>query len=354
MNAAPVVFRDPSTMPAPGYTDGKNIYVADNLSRKERDVVIRHEQGHIWLWHFRRRKLAEVHFGDKFAPESWVLAQELEIARVLYRPEDERVVTAPRSRLNGGVLADTGNVPPKLLTVEEIYDWLVANAEPAEAACNCCRPGQGDEADPQDGEPYDIPSLVADAIQAAKEYDQAQKSSQLTTDVAKSLASPKPPSLASELDAVLRTRVVRERSFRRPSRRPSNGYIVRGAISTPRPPRITVYVDRSGSFDPSKTKLATERLHQILARYGASIRFDTFFFGDNRISQTDPGSGSGNTPYQLVVDQINAEQAEMAIVITDDDSADGITPVFDARRMTVMACGSDRTSLAKVAGCREV
>ena len=81
-----------------------------------------------------------------------------------------------------------------------------------------------------------------------------------------------------------------------------------------------VYVDRSGSFDASKTALAEKTLKDILQVYRANVDRDVLYFSD-RVFKYDSRDIGGGTSYESVWDSIVKDPAEVAVVITDSDPA---------------------------------
>lgn len=347
LTAAPVVRQPMDVIGAPGKTDFVRIYIASELNRDEYRTTLRHEQAHVWAGHNRRRP-------HDAKAELWVIACEMEIARTIYDDRDLANISAPRSRLAGGYVPDSlDDLPDNVVLAEEIYEWLLNQPDheiPLQMKCCAC---QCESADGHDDE-----KIYVSAVQAAREQldsDEISKESQIAAASAYALARNRPPSLTSAVDAALRVRIEREKSHRRPSRRHGGcDVILPGSISIPRPPLVEIFVDRSGSFTSEKTSAAEKELKALLARYGATIRADVWFFGNGRLVATDPGGG-GNTPYGLVAQHIAASSPKLAIVITDDDPVDSAIPKAD--RSTTVLCvpiGCQRTSLARALGARDV
>ncbi|WP_439684835.1 IrrE N-terminal-like domain-containing protein [Cupriavidus oxalaticus] len=342
LTAAPVVRQPMQVIGAPGMTDFTRIYIASELNKPEYRTTLRHEQGHVWARHNARRpKDARI--------DLWRIACEMEIARTIYDERDIANITAPRSRLAGGYLPDTlQGLPEDIVLAEDIYEWLLSQPEQQHPAvsCGCSCDGTHGETDEQvDGQ---------SAAQAAREQldaDETARESQVAAAAAYAAIRNRAPSLTEAVDAALRVRVERERSYRRPSRRHmDNDVVMPGAISIPRPPLVEIFVDRSGSFTPEKTAAAERQLSALLSRYGATIRADVWFFGNGRLVDVDPGGG-GDTPYELVAHHLRATQPKLAVVITDNDPVS--SDVGHADRSIKLVCvpiGCSHTNLAKAMG----
>lgn len=346
LTAAPIIRRHADIMPARAYTDFVKIYIDEALSEAEENVAIRHEQAHIWCEHNLRSR--------KYRDDSlWRVACEIEIARNIYTPEDIAVISRPRSRLHGGYLPSSINeLPEGLLLAEEIYDWLINNPDKLpqqQTLCGCAC--DGDEKT-DEGEVRDVQSLVG-SVKDAIDKKSVQKQSQEKLNAKIDAVKYKQPSLVDELDALLRHRVVRERSYRRPSRRSQDVSIIeKGLYSSQKRPLIEVFVDRSGSFCSAKTAAAESVLKLVLAKYNIQIKYDVFFFGNDKLSASDFGGG-GNTPYRLIVEHIENTQPKIALVITDDDGAESA----NVRAKTNIMClpiGARSTKFAVAVGGKDV
>lgn len=343
LTAAPVVRQPMDVIGAPGKTDFVRIYIASELNKPEYRTTLRHEQAHVWARHNKRRPAdAQV--------DIWRIACEMEIARTIYDDQDVWNINAPRSRLAGGYLPDTiDGLPPGIVLAEDIYDWLIEHPDQQPSKTMICSCDCSSDAD-DDGENVD----GADAAQAARarlDSDEEVKESQIAAAAAYAAIRYRPPTLTDEVDAALRARVERERSHRRPSRRHAEGDVLMpGAISTPRPPLVEIFVDRSGSFTPSKTATAEHHLRALLLRYGATIRADVWFFGNGKLTELDPGGG-GDTPYHLIADHLAKTRPKLAVVITDDDPVPSdIKSVDRYTRILCIPIGCSQTSLAHAVG----
>ena len=340
--AAPVVRKNKAEIGACGMTDFGYIYVDDSLSDAEYRTVVRHEQTHIWARHNTRQpcngKMAE-----------WIIATEMEIARNIYDEEDIATITAPRSRLKGSFLPDSiADLPPDLLGAEEIYQWLIDHPRPRCVVSLCKCQNSEDEEATSPGEPVDIEEIRA----AINKQDKGEKS-KIAAQTAYEALKSRPPSLTACIDAALRVRVVPEPSYRRPSRRQTPGIILKGTVSTPRPPHVEIFVDRSGSFTPEKTAEAEELLTHLLERYRASIVHDVWYFGGGSL-RADGSLHGGDTPYHLVVEHLLRSRPKLAVVITDDDPCGQLPKLPRGITTLCIPVGAARTTLAAVIGAREM
>lgn len=345
LTAAPIVRQPMKVIGAPGKTDFTRIYIAAELNKPEYRTTLRHEQAHIWAGHNRRRpKDARI--------DLWRIACEMEIARTIYDDKDVANILAPRSRLEGGYLADSlDGLPSDVVLAEDIYEWLLNQPEQQQQMqmkCCGCSCDRGEEE--INGEPVDANAL-AQAARERLDADENTQESQIAAASAYASIKNRPPSLTEAVDAALRTRVERERTHRRPSRRDTgNGVLMPGALSLPRPPLVEIFVDRSASFTPEKTAEAEKKLRELLARYGATIRADVWFFGAGRLVSVDPGGG-GDTPYDLISKHLALSMPKLAIVITDDDPAGSeVNRVDNQTKLLCVPIGCNKTSLASVIG----
>lgn len=312
LTAAPIVRKPLEEIGYPGMTDFTRIYIASELNKPEYRTTLRHEQAHVWARHNARTPKDCRH-------DLWKVACEMEIARTIYDEQDIQNITAPRSRLTGGYLPDTyKDLPLDVVLAEDIYQWLLDNPEQqpqtVKMCCSCCSSGE------QSGEsaaPADIGVLKA--AREKLDAEENAKAAQAAVASAYALAKNRPPTLTDEVDAALRSRVTREKSYRRPSRRHQDSNILAAAaVSIPHPPLVEIFVDRSGSFTPEKTAHAEQQLRSLLQRYGATIRADVWFFGGGKLAPKDPGGG-GDTPYHLISQHLQKTTPKLAIIITDDD-----------------------------------
>lgn len=333
--------------PSIGYTDFRFVYLSWSLSGDEYDTAFIHEAGHIWLQHQYRGKKLQASDGNQFDVQCWLLATDMEIARHLYTPDDERIITRPRSALNGGITSEHTSKYPHCVYAEDYYAELKKEKD-TKPKCTCHQ----EEGETQDEEPQTVDSLIE---QAKKEVSEMQNKKQLKQAQKKSDSfRPPKPSLASEIDRHLgRTKVIRASSYKRPPRRESSDFIKKGVASTLQTPRMTLYVDRSGSFDATKTATATNLIEKILLKYRGRINHDVIYFNDTLLAK-DPLNGSGGTNYNAVIDNIIRDRARLSIIITDDDSytrPDGLAKI---PATIVIPVGTKRTNIARVLNLQEL
>jgi len=344
LTAAPIVRQPMDIIGAPGKTDFVRIFIASELNRDEYRTTLRHEQAHVWAGHNRRRP-------RNARADLWQIACEMEIARTIYDQRDLGIINAPRSRLAGGYLPDSlDDLPSGVVLAEEIYEWLLEqpeNERPLRKCCACSCENTGVEGEQESG------SAAPARVRGQLDADEAARESQIAVACAYASLKNRAPSLTEAVDAALRVRVEREKSYRRPSRRHSGDTIPHGAISTPRPPLVEIFIDRSGSFTPEKTAAAEQQLAILLSRYGATIRSDVWFFGNGKLTAADPGGG-GDTPYPLIAEHLVRSIPKLAVVITDDDPADAVRVVDRHTTVLCVPIGCRSTSLAKAIGGRDV
>jgi hypothetical protein len=350
LTAAPVVRQPMSVIGAPGKTDFSRIYIASELNTPEYRTTLRHEQAHVWARHNSR------HPKDLKRPDLWITACEMEIARTIYDERDIENINAPRSRLAGGYLPGSiEGLPKATVTAEAIYDWLLRQPEAApkmKCMCSVHFP-EGDESSGQVSQ-----EEASDLAQEAREQldaDEVSKASQAAVGNAYASILSRPPTLTEAVDAALRVRIERERSHRRPSRRHgADSILMPGSISTPRPPLVEIFVDRSGSFSPEKTAKSEFHLRELLSRYGATIRSDVWFFGSGMLTDRDSHKG-GDTPYHLISAHLAKTTPKLAIVITDDDPVSkDVTQVVKGIGVVCIPVGCSKTNLAGALGGRDV
>ena len=340
----PVIDFD-GVVPSVAYTDYSAVYVSTSLSGAQRDTALKHEHGHIWLQHRTRGgNLREV--TPDFDARRWNIAADMEIAKHLYDAQDLEAIAAPRSSLAGGITQEHCAKYPQCSYAEEFYENLVNESE--EASHDGEANGElapGDLA-------QEVEAIVAGALEELKDLQgrQEQMRRQKTLD---NFLPPR-PSFASLLDRHLgRAKRSRTATYRRPSRLPSSDLIKKGVTSALKSPALTVFVDRSGSFSPSKTAQSLKTLHECLLKYRGRVECDVLYFAD-RLMTADPGRGGGGTNYQCVVDQIARDRAKLAVVITDDDSSSGVQVPRDLPNVVVVAVGCASTSLSKTLRVPEV
>lgn len=342
--AAPIIRQPQDVIGAPGKTDFVHIFLAEELNGREYRTTLRHEQAHVWARHNCRRPL-------QVDAKLWIIACEMEIARTIYDDIDLDTIMTPRSRLAGGYLPDSiQELPNDVVLAEDIYAWLLQNPDVkcTSEPCSCDMHIMDEDGSEKVESPSQLIASAREALDDIEVKSSAQnKISKSMEDIAR-----RPPSLIEAVDAALRVRIERERSYRRPSRRENHGGLLYvGAISTPRPPLVEIFIDRSGSFSPEKTREAEQSLELLLRRYKASIRQDVWFFGDGRLSSTDI-PGGGNTPYGLIVNHVIQSSPKMIIVITDDDPVGDLVTSRIPKNVSILCVpiGCAHTQLARALG----
>lgn len=352
--AAKVIFLSRSVMPAPAFTDHLRIFIAEEANSREREILIAHEQAHIWLNHHTRK--AHDFSQDSFSKALWDFSLELEIARNIYTPEDEDEIKKPFTILSGGVVRNTvPDLPEELIMAEDIYKWLQKNPDkqPAyEKFCSC--PAHEHDESEEGTEEQEISVEEIDQIkEAIEEYRDTMRSRE---QVDRAHITRKIPSLASDIDYILRSRKIRNRTYARPSRRSCDPFILKGRKKRKKAPRVEIFVDRSGSMSGEKTGASVEKLKTILRKYGASIRNDVFYFSDEKIYDHDiPPRGSN--PYPLVMEHLERTRPKIAVILTDYDtsSTEGLKPL--SHRETEILCVpvcAKRTAISDLIGAKDV
>jgi predicted metal-dependent peptidase len=344
------------TSPSIGYTDFTNVYISTSVVREdERTVLLLHENSHIWLDHFTRYKTKNaVSWVNRTL---WNIACDMEIAIHMYTDADERVINGPRSMLAGGITKKDAEKYAPAMYAEELYDKLLDETEQKiqELVEKLLDSANEEFLTEDDGEtPQELSEIEKEVlVRAAKQLrdeqanaDDIQKSKKQAQKSVDGFTPPR-PSAGSLIDRHLgRSAVTRVASYRRPSRRQSQSQFLRkGIASAPKSPRLTLYVDRSGSFSADKTAQSVDVVMQLLTKYRGRVEHDVIYFND-ALMKTDPGNGSGGTNYQPVVDNICADRAQLSIIITDSDSAAGLSVPHDLPPIFVIPVGCKKTSLA--------
>lgn len=355
------VIRFPGISPSVGYTDFRKVYISECVTDRDQYATLhKHECGHVWLQHLGRMLQMRQSERDQFDSRRWNQAADLEIALHLYDQSDDGAITQPRSWLATGIRKSDATGYPDCEFAEEFYEALVDKPLSRDSHDGESNDGESNEGDGEgegaielSGE--DLREIVAAAKGAAKEIAKSLQSAWREMDInAESKAFRPRPSLASEIDKRIgRPALARVASYRRPNRRESE-FFKKGVISVARTPRLSVYVDRSGSFDATKTESATVALSKVLQKYRGRVEKDAWFFNDCVLVK-DPLTGGGGTNYKAVVQHIVDMCPEVAIIITDDDPCDQSVAkiLLDSKCKTsiiVCAVGVQRTNIAKVIG----
>jgi len=330
---------------APAKTDFVRIYIDTDVSDVEYQVLLKHEQSHIWLEHNKR-------YVKGMKRKEWEVATEMEIARNIYTQDDIDVIKAPMSMISGGYVPDSiPEMPRDIILAEQIYDWLINNKKECEDSKTCdCSDHKNEGADEamQQEAVQALIEKTKELIEAAIRSKVAQKS---LLDNLSEIKTRK-PTLVSEMDSILRKRHERERTYRRAARSSSEGLIMKGRMTFARPPFVEIFIDRSGSFTPEKTANAQKALTDILAKYNSSVRNDVWFFGSGRISSKD--FSGGDTPYHLIIEHIKKTNPKIAVVVTDDDSCCDFTDLPENTKILVVPIHCNETEFSKKTGGIEV
>jgi len=336
--------------PAIAYTDFSAIYLSTLLFGAELEVCRIHELSHIWLQHQVRgasmiKKKAKVNF------YLWNIVCDLEIAKYIYTKEHNFCILKPESIIKKGIVTEHLK-DFKGEYAEDFYEELLLNEENSYSSLDA---GGNIFSGEDPTEELDLESVKASAIDELKKHIENEEKVKAQDTLARSIKNFKPqkPSLTSEIDKIFgRNKVVRIDSYRRPSRIENSDYLLKGRTSRKKQSKITVYVDRSGSFSPDKTQAATDTMTKVLQKYRGKVTKDTVFF-NNDLYYKDPGCGAGGTNYRAVFDDINVNGSEANIVITDDDSCERFE-VKCKNNVLVIPIGCTRTSFAQKVGAKEV
>ena len=310
--------------PSIGYTDQRFVYISVEVPEHERETLIKHEKCHMWLRHdLRRPQNAEVY--------QWMVACDIEIALNIYNAEDEAIIHNPNNVLYGGITRknlekNLPNLPKNLRYAEEIYDWLIENSESIDYPQ---RKSQSDEIqDRKDGEEteaaYELVEAALEEIKKDIEKLEAQRKIKTQKHEAQGETKKRKHSLAGLLEPTIKKHfaLARKSSYKRPSRRESD-FIKKGTTTVRRTPHIFIYLDRSGSFDATKTSDANGKIKKILSKYRHTVSNSVFYFNDT-ILDHDTKKGDGGTNYKAVVNHIIDNAPQIAIVITDDDHCEDL------------------------------
>ena len=348
-------------VPSIAYTDFSCIYLSWLLKGGELEVARAHELAHIWLQH-QQRKTRFAESLESIDHYCWNIAADLEIAKYIYTDYHNSQITKPRSLLAGGITSEHVK-PYKGEYAEEFYMELMEKKEEEEEKGNSFdadgnqwgeEEEGGDEKSSSSSPAIDVSDVVEQAIKNAVEQAAKEVKAQQTIQLHKVVEDFKPPkpSLASEIDkAVGRNKLVRISSYKRPNRRESD-FLLKGKVSKRKAAKITLYVDRSGSFDATKTMAATSKVSEVMRKYRGKIDRDVIYF-NNTLLTIDPINGGGGTNYRAVADDIRRNSSDLSIVITDDDGCESLD--FKVKtKVLVIPVGCTTTNFAKEIGAVEV
>lgn len=363
-------------MPAPAFTDANNIYICKEAREHEFNLLYKHEAGHIFLEHHLRRpknKSARKH------DDKWKLACELEIARNIYEEKDIELIKRPFSVLSGSVCPDTvKDLPEDLKIAEHIYKWLIKNQKEKQED-KCCatlkiqqhekdekqeqqKGKEGQEEQEGQEEKEQQKELSEEEIKKIKDFiEKATKELKVSLNninkvnyPIKTIKTSIKPSLASEIDYILRSKNKRQRTYARESRVKSELFLLKGRKTIKKSPQIEIFVDRSGSFQGYRTQKSLEVIKDILKKYNVKVRTDFFYFSNGKLYNKDVPANGGN-PYPLVMNHLEQSRPKIAIILTDDDQEGDLKPL--SHKHTKIICvpiGVSHTSIARMIGAKDV
>lgn len=351
------VVRFPGVFPSVGYTDFRKVYISESVTPRDQYATLhKHECGHIWLQHLGRMSSLREGEGKAFDFKRWNQAADLEIALYLYDQEDDDAIMQPRSWLARGIRRLDALKYTGCEFAEQFYKALAD--KPLEQDSHDGYANEDNETqlgDPVSISEAEIKELIQVARELMEESAQGMQRAWQEMDINAASKEFRPrPSLASEIDkCVGRPALARVKSYRRPDRREGD-FFKKGVVSVPKTARLSVYVDRSGSFDANKTAAATTALAKVLQKYRGQVEKDAWFFNDSVLVK-DPRSGGGGTNYGAVVKHIASTNPEVAVIITDDDPCDSsvssiLTSSKCKTRVIVFAVGASQTNIAKALG----
>lgn len=331
-----------------GYTDFVKIYLNRRITGKYLEVLRIHECSHIWLQHNIRAQ----HI-DNLNVHIWNVACDLEIAKHIYSTSEDSIINSVRSPLKGGITHVECQEFPDCKFAEQYYLELLKK-EVCFKNINIDMTSENLNAIiiPCDKAPVNelIISETKEKIkQLRRQGDQIVQQNTVNNFQAPS------PSLASELDAIRRSRTLisRVKSFKRPNRKEfiSEEFFKKGFRNVLKQALVTLYVDRSGSFSAEKTHQANIKVKLLLLKYRGILNLDTIFFNDS-LKKMDPLVGGGGTNYKDVVDHINHSESSLSIIITDDDRSESC--LVTTKKIIIYPIGCSTTHLAKILKVKEV
>lgn len=338
-------------LPSIAYTDFSKIYLSWILSGGELETARIHEKSHIWLQHqcrlanlFSRLKYVNLHL--------WNLATDLEIAKYIYSEDDNYNIKKPRSFLSGGITTDLLN-DFKGEYAEDFYEELL-NKQTLSSLSFDALGNMFSELDIAEQTVVEVSKVVESIARKVKEYKEGIKTKEEKDRLQEKILNFKPlkPSLASEIDSEFRRfKITKVSSYKRPNRQENKDFLFKGRASVRKNAKLTLYVDRSGSFSANKTNVATQRISEILLKYRGRLQNDVIYFNDTLYTE-DPRSGSGGTNYKAVFDNILETNPEIAVVITDDDFCIDFTDRLKSK-VIVIPVGCSHTVFASKVGAIE-
>jgi len=332
------------------YTDFTAIYLSSYLIGKDLEIARRHELSHIWLQHNTRGGAIKKSYG-KVNIKILNIAMDMEIAKHIYTVEDEEAFSLPRSLLRDGITKKHCMEFPKCIYMEDFYAELIKNQKKIlENIILDVGINELVQAENKINSSEIIDNAKNELKKDKRKFERDKNLQSLQSRIKQFKVK---PSLGSEIDRYLgRYARTVTHSYSRPNRRDSE-FIQKGYAVKLRSPRLVVYLDRSGSFDNSKTLSANRELTRLLVKYRGRIKRDILYFNDYLL-EVDPINGSGGTNYQVVVDDLVKQRASLAVIITDNDSADGLIMNTKIPKTLVVCIGCDSSDIARKLNCQEL
>lgn len=337
--------------PAVGWTDFVRVHV---LRRAQNEVtLLRHEAAHVLLRHGSRIKAMRKKWPEA-TPMQINAATDAEIALCIYDDEDEAAIAAPRSPLAGGITRHTvekwdwwidGGQPDG---AEEILELMLQQPDEMPLADNFDdhMMADADDADDNADDCPDPETLRQAAAEAADDDRNERRQQQMQDQAAKSVKRHTPAPLSGRQQLVRALENIASHCYfsaRRAKRWTAAGAPRKRLRHIPAAPRVSIYVDRSGSFTPAKTDAAEQAVKKLAMTKG--LKAKPYYFSDSVFTGT-VGAGGG-TNYAAVMRDINDTMPELAIVITDDDMCGDVLPAPVASQLFVVPIGCDATQFAK-------
>ena len=335
------------------YTDFTAIYLSRYLLDKDLVVTRKHELSHIWLQHNTRGQAVK----DLYKEVDMLIlniAADMEIAKHIYTIEDEEVFSYPRTLLGNCIKKQDCMKYPDCVYMEDFYAELIKDKENIKNELGKILSDIREEDLEQAKVKIDVSEVVDNAKKELQEdAEKTQRDRNLQKLQSRVNQFKIKPSLGSEIDRYLgRYARTTTRSYKRPNRRDSD-FMQKGYAVQLKSPRLVVYQDRSGSFDATKTLSANKELSRLLAKYRGRVKRDVLYFNDD-LFEADPINGSGGTNYQVVVDDLLKQKSNLAIIITDNDSADGLIINKKIPKVLVVCVGCDSSDIARKLNCQEL
>jgi len=331
-----------SSGPAPAWTKHGVIYIKESASPAERKVLLRHELGHILYRHTEQAEKLKHH------PELSNIAGDGEIAISLYDQDDLDVMNAPRSMLKNAITPEwVEKNAPGCATYVEIYDHLKKNSIEIDVPAFC---KMSQEASSQNSSKRSNGSITPREVKEILKKLESSLEQQATYKQAETRRAVAPRrGIEDAFTEIATEALARIPSYRRPARRGDDSFLRKGKSVKLTRPKVTVYVDRSGSFTPEKTADAEKALTDLAERYSAIVDMDTFRFSDCVYRGESNTLGGRGTNYIGVAAHIIQEQPRLAIVITDNDSCETLPELPAKTKIYVKVIGAHSSAFGKKA-----